>query len=72
MVTKVKAAHRIMQAAKKDADKETSEAQKKRIEKRKLQLSLNVVDANKKALKDIQAKIESYDAEISSMHSQLK
>lgn len=51
MVTKVKAAHRIMQAAKKDADKETSEAQKKRIEKRKLQLSLNnIAAAKKKAL----------------------
>ena len=72
MVAKVKAAHRTMPTAKKDVDKKTNEAQKKRIEKRKLQLSLNVVDANKKALKDIQAKIESYDAEISSMHSQLK
>ena len=73
MVAKVKAAPRTMQAAKKDADKETSEAQKKRIEKRKLQLSLNnVVAAKKKALEDMQTKIESYDAEISSMRSQLK
>ena len=73
MVAKVKAAHRTMEAAKKDADKETSEAQKKRIEKRKLQLSLNnVVAAKKNALEDMQAKIESYDAEISSIRSQLK
>ena len=36
MVAKVKAAHRTMQAAKKDADKETSEAQKKRTKKKKL------------------------------------
>ena len=35
LVAKVKAAIRTMQAAKKDADKETSEAQKKRTEKRK-------------------------------------
>ena len=68
-----KAAHRTMQAAKKYADKETSEAQKKRTGKRKLQLSLNnVVAAKKKTLKDMQAKTEGYDAEISSMHSQLK
>ena len=73
MVAKVKAAHRTMEAAKKDADKETSEAQKKRIEKRKLQLSLNNVAAAKKnALENMQAKIESYDAEISSIRSQLK
>ena len=75
MVTKVKAAHRTMQAAKKDSDKETSDTQKKRIEKRKLQLQLslnNVVAAKKNALEDMQAKIESYDAEISSMRSQLK
>ena len=73
MVAKLKAAHRRMEAAEKDADKETSKAQKKRIGKRKSMLSLNnVVAAKKKALEDIQVKIESYDAEISSMRSQLK
>ena len=72
MVAKVKAAHRTMPAAKKDVDKETNETQKKRIEKRKLQLSLNIiVAAKKKALEDIQRRIESYDAEISSMCSHL-
>ena len=72
MVAKVKATHRTMPAAKKDVDKETNEAQKKRIEKRKLQLSLNIiVAAKKKAPEDIQRKIESYDAEISSMCSHL-
>ena len=51
MVAKVKAAHRTIPTAKKDVDKKTNEAQKKRIEKRKLQLSLNnIVAAKKKAL----------------------
>ena len=55
MVAKLKAAHRTMQAAKKDPDKETSETQKKRIERRKLQLSLNnVVATKKKPLEDMQ------------------
>ena len=75
MVAKVKAAHRTIQATKKDSDKDTTDTQKKRIEKRKLQLQLslnNVVAAKKKALEDMEAKIESYDAEISSVRSQLK
>ena len=51
MVAKLKAAHRTMEAAEKDTDKETSKAQKKRIGKRKSMLSLNnVVAAKKKAL----------------------
>ena len=37
MVAEVKAAYGAMQAVKKDADKEASAVQKKRIEKRKLQ-----------------------------------
>ena len=73
MIAKVKVAHRTMKAAEKDADKETSKAQKKRIGKRKLLLSLNNVNAaKKKALEDMQGKIESYDAEICSVHCQLK
>ena len=71
MISKVKAAHRKCKQLKRMRIKR--QAQKKRIEKRKLQLSLNNgVDAKKKALEHMQAKSESYDAEISSMRSQLK
>ena len=62
MMKMVKASHRSMVAAKKEANLETSEFQKKRIQKRKLKVSLdNAVAEKKKLVEDMKQKIQSFD-----------
>ena len=66
-------AHRTFKAAREAAAKDSTEAQKRRIQKRKATTNLNSAIANKKAAVDeMKKKIDGFDAEIYALYEQLR